>query len=412
MRIGMISQWYDPEVGSAGIPGSIARALNRLGHEVDVVTGFPNYPTGKVYDGYRIRPHQREMQGSVTVHRVPVYPSHDARPVRRIANFASFAASAAVASQRCLRHTDVALVYSTPATVGAAGLALRRLRGIPFVLLIQDMWPDTVLATGMLPKSVDRIAWAITGAFCRSVYRRASRIAVIGPSMRDTLIDRGVPEGKVSVVFNWADEMLFKGNGHQPAAAGRSSRGLELMYAGSLGEVQGLEVAVRAMAMVPRCQNVTLRLVGSGVAEKGLRRLTAELALGDRVRFEGSRPVADMPALMASADVQLLCLRDLPLFRGVVPSKFQAILASGSPVVVSAAGDVAELARISGAGVAVQPEDPRALADAIGQVAGLSHEELQDWGRRGRDYYEAELGEAVGARRLVDLLERARRTRE
>lgn len=414
MRIGMITQWYDPEVGSAGIPGSIARALTRRGHDVDVLTGFPNYPTGQIYDGYRLRLHQREERAGVTVHRVPLYPSHDARPARRITNFASFALSAAGASARCLRHVDVALVYSTPATVGLAGIALRRLRGVPYVLLIQDLWPDTLLATGMLPERVGKPAWAMTDAFCRAVYRNAAHVAVIAPTMRSTLVERGVPEDKVSVVYNWADEDLFTGGSvssstHRPV--GGTGEGLELMYAGSLGEVQGLDVVVRAMSLLSEDQRVTLRLVGAGVAEPRLRRLADDLRLGDRVRFEGARPVADMPATMASADAQLICLRDLPLFRGTIPSKFQAILASGSPLVVSAPGDVAALAERSGAGLPVPPEDPRALAGAISQLAQLTRDELAERGRRGRAFYESELSETVGVQRLEHLLDQARSRR-
>ena len=281
MRIGIISQWYDPEVGSAGIPGSIARALCRLGHDVDVLTAFPNYPTGQVYDGYRIRPHQREEQGSITVHRVPVYPSHDARAASRIANFASFAASASLAAPRCLRHTDVALVYSTPATVGAAGMALRRFRGVPFVLLHPGLVAGHACwRPGCCQKRCDRPAWALTDAFCRSVYRKAfphrgdrAHHACHAPGTRGAR-----REARASSTTG-STRPCSRAVATRPHPSAGPARGLHVMYAGSLGDVQGLDVAVRAMALVPPEQNVTLRLVGSGVAEHSLRRLAADLGL-------------------------------------------------------------------------------------------------------------------------------------
>ena len=408
MKIGLITQWYDPEVGSAGIPGSIARSLERLGHSVTVLTGFPNYPTGDVYPGYRVRPHVKERHGSIELHRVALYPSHDGRAGRRIANFASFATSASAAAPRCLRDCDVALVYSTPATVGAAGLALRRVRGIPFVLLIQDMWPDTLLASGMLPKRANRAAWAATYRFCNRVYGGAERIAVIAPSMKRTLIDRGVPAWKVEPVYNWADESLFSPQGRPEKVPGDP---FEVMYAGSIGDVQGLETAVSAMAQLDGAADVRLRFVGAGVAHARLKAQAFELGLDDVVTFEGSRPTVDMPALMASADAQLICLRDLPLFRGTVPSKFQAILASGLPMVVSAPGDVAKLTETSGAGIAVPPEDPGALAKAITALSCLPQDELEAYGAAGREFYVREQSEAVGARRLQALLHQAAQAR-
>ncbi len=410
MKIGMITQWYDPEEGSAGIPASIARSLERLGHTVTVLTGFPNYPTGKIYDGYRMCVHAHEIRDSISVHRVALYPSHDGRAARRIANFASFAGSAAMAAARCLRDCEVILVYSTPATVGAAGIVLHKLLGLPFVLFIQDMWPDTLLAAGMLPARFERPAWRATEVFCNAVYRNASKIAVIAPSMKETLVARRVPSSKVDIIFNWADETVFRpvGEGDDAAAEKHS---FELMYAGNLGDVQGLEVAVQAMSHLPVDHNVRLRLVGAGVAKRRLGDLVADMGLSGVVTFEGRKSPSRMPAIMSSADAQLICLRDLPLFRGTVPSKFQAILACGLQVIVSAPGDIADLAEQSGAGYAVPPEDPIALAETIGRLAKMSPEERRESRASGRAFYDSNLSEAVGAQRLAQLLEESRKTR-
>ena len=120
MRVGLVSQWYDPEVGAV-VPGTIARALRSHGHQVDVLTGVPNYPTGRIYPGYRLRHYQREVLGGVTVHRAPLYASHDAHPGRRAANFLTFASAASVVGLRALRHVDATLVYSAPVTAGDGG---------------------------------------------------------------------------------------------------------------------------------------------------------------------------------------------------------------------------------------------------------------------------------------------------
>lgn len=405
MKIGLITQWFEPESGSAALPSSIARSLVRRGHEVTVLTGYPNYPTGVVHPDYRLAPHMREVRDGLEIHRVFLYPSHDRRPVRRMANFASFAVASAGAAPGCLKHVDAALVYSTPATVGLAGVALSQIRGIPFVLYIQDMWPDTLLASEMLPARIEGPVSSLTSGFCRWVYSRAAEIAVIAPSMHDLLLDRGVEGKKISVVYNWADEEIFDGS--RVRKNPNQSGSFEVMYAGSLGDIQGLEVVVEAMAILPKDEKIQLRLVGSGVAEPGLRDLVVRRGLSDRVTFEGPKSISDMPDIMASADVQLLCLRDLPMFHGTVPSKFQAILACGRPVITVAPGDVGKLTEDSGAGISVKPESPEQLAAAILSLSRSPATVLDQMGERGLAFYRRELSEAVGGDRLEKLLERA-----
>lgn len=402
MRIAFVSQWYDPEVGSAAIPGAIVRALIARGHEVEVVTGLPNYPHGKLYEGYRVRPYARTVVRGVTVHRVPLYPSHDSSPIRRMFNFLSFMLSASTIGAVVARRAQVALVYSTPGTVGLVGVVLRRLLRRPFVLYIQDIWPDTLIATGMLPRRLIRPAEWILHRFCNQVYRAAAHIAVISPGMKALLVERGVTESKIDVVYNWVDEDLFR---HVEATSGRRDT-FQVMYAGNLGDVQGLDVAVRALA-VAEMQDVVLRMVGTGVAEQRLRRLAAELGVGDRVWFEGSKSIAEMSAVMASADVQLVCLKDDPLFHLTMPSKIQAILAAGQPLITCAPGDAAELTRTSGAGWAVDAGDVTALAQAFREARDLPRRARVNMGLKGRRYYEERLAASVGSGMLEMALSKA-----
>jgi glycosyltransferase involved in cell wall biosynthesis len=198
------------------------------------------------------------------------------------------------------------------------------------------------------------------------------------------------------VVYNWVDEDVFK---PMPRST-RSGNGFDLMYAGNLGDVQGLDVAVRALAELKDRPDISLRFVGGGVAQPSLQKLACELGVADRVMFEGLHPLEGMAELMATADAQLVCLKDLPLFHATMPSKTQAILACGQPVVVSAPGDVAALVEQSGAGLTAEPGNAVALAAAFRTMADLSPEARASLGSRGRDFYEAELCASVGAARL------------
>lgn len=407
MKIAFVTQWYDPEVGSAAIPGAIVRALRARGHDVEVVTGFPNYPTGQLYEGYRVKPYRREVLRGVTVHRVPLYASHDGSAVRRILNFLTFMVSASTLGAFLARRADAVLVYSTPGTVGAAGWVLRRVFRTPFVLYVQDVWPDTVTATGMMPGRLVRPSEWILHRFCNGIYRSAAHIAVISPGMKDLLVERGVPADAITVVHNWIDEDVF----HPAPRRPRRAEGLEVMYAGNFGDVQGLDTAVRALAKARASVDVTLRMIGSGVAEESLRRLAVELGVSDHVRFEGSRTLAEMAGVLADADVQLVCLKDDPLFHLTMPSKIQAILASGRPLITSAPGDAARLTDESGAGWSAPAGDVDALSDLFVRASALTQAELDVLGAAGRRFYETRLGASVGASELEQALLGAAGTR-
>ena len=408
MRIAMISQWYDPERGSAIMSGTIARALRDRGHQVQVVTGFPNYPDGRVYPGYRIRPYQREKLQGVTVHRAPLYVSHDANPRRRAANYLSFATGASAIAVTRLGKVDATLVHSTPATVAIPAMALRVLRRTPYVVHIQDLWPETVTASGLMTDGNHRRAEVLLHRFCDSVYRHAASIAVTSPGMADLITARGVEPRKISVIPNWADERHFRPT--TPSAEIVNDLGpfrpFTVMYAGAMGEVQALEVLIDAAVILRDHRDIGFLLIGGGVAETSLKAQVAAAGL-DNVRFIGHQPVERMAEVLALGDVQIISLKDLPIFRNTLPSKIQATLAAGRPIVGSLAGDAANLIRDSAAGLTATPGSAPELAEAIVKAAAMPAEERRAWGDQGRDYYVDHLSQESGAQALTDLLQSA-----
>lgn len=407
MRIGILSQWYDPEPASAAVPGVLARGLRARGHKVRVLTGFPNYPTGKLADGYRLRSHLVEHRDGIEVHRVALYPSHDENAWRRAANYTSFAATATGYAFRLLRDVDVLWVHYTPATVSFPALVLRVIGGVPFIVHIQDLWPETVLDSGFIKSSrAQAVLERGIHAWCDRTYRLASSIAVISPGMKRVLADRSVSEGKIHVVPNWADEDLFVPRPYDFALArelGFVGR-FTLMYAGSLGKPQALEAAVRAAALLDDVPSFQLVFVGSGTEESRLRSLADDLDLGDRVKFFRPRPVAEMPALLRAADAQLISLRDRDLSAITTPSKVQAALAAGRPIVAAVRGDAAELVESAGAGLSCAPESPEALAAVIRKLAELPASDREALGRSGQRYYRSHLAVDRAVDRLVRLL--------
>ena len=395
MRIGFITQWFPPELGSL-IPESIAVGLAERGHEVHVLTAFPNYPTGTLYPGWRQRPYQRHLHPSgVTVHRTPVYATHDSNPIRRAANYLSHAATATIGTSRIPRR-DVWLVYSSPATSALPAQLAFPGRRAPVCLLIQDLWPDSVTGSGMVRGRAGQVVERVLNAYLRLSYRHAARIGVTSPGIADILVARGVPQHKIAWTPNWLDHPPSSGDADGGPVL-RSARPT-FLYAGNLGAMQGLQELVRAFALVPEADLV---LMGHGVERESLVRQAqhhATVTVLPPVPHE----VADR--YLAAADVLVVSLRDSPLLRATMPSKVQAYLRAGKPILAHASGDVATIVARHGIGASCTPGDVTQTIGAIRRLTSTTHEELAAMGDAARDAFESSFSMRIGVSRLEALL--------
>ena len=405
MKILLLSQFFSPEPNFKGLP--FARELTRRGHEVEVLTGFPNYPGGKLYSGYRVRPWRREVVEGITVNRVALYPSHDKSSVRRVVNYASFAVSAAALGPFLVKKPDVIYVYHPPATIGLPAMTLRALRGCPTVYDIQDLWPDTVTSSGMMQGG--RL-FSILDRWCRLVYSRMDRIVVLSPGFRKAMIDRGVPAEKIDVIYNWTDETVLpfrpldENQSRQISMHGR----FNIVFAGTMGLLQKLDVVLEAARIcaesVPDAQFV---FVGGGVDKRRLEQRAKELQLKNTL-FLPRRPIETIGGILAAADVLLVHLQDDPLFRITIPSKIQAYMAAGRPILVAVPGDAADLVEQAGAGVACPPENPAALADAVLRIRAMTPSQRETLGVKGKAFYDRQLSLSVGAEKFERVFQAAR----
>lgn len=397
MRILILTQWFDPEPTFKGL--AFARELVRLGHQVEVLTGFPNYPGGKLYSGYMVRLLQRESVDGISVLRVPLYPSHDGSALKRIANYASFALSAAFMGSLLVKPADVMYVYHPPATVGFAAAVISLIRRIPFVYDIQDLWPDTLVATGMLNHTA---ILKLVDKGCSLIYRLASKIVVLSPGFKVMLVKRGVPAKKIEVIYNWCDEENIQ---RQYTADGLEKRlgfagRFNIVFAGTMGKAQALDAVLDAAQLVGNSQpEVQFVFIGGGIEVDRLIKKTDEMGLSN-VRFLPRIPMQEIGSVLACADVLLVHLSDDPLFKITVPSKTQAYMAAGRPILMAVGGDAACLVEKSTSGLTCIPENAQSIAAAIEKFCDMSRQELDDMGARGRIFYDTELSLAVGANKF------------
>ncbi|ENY74785.1 glycosyltransferase [Pseudomonas putida TRO1] len=396
-RVLLLTQWFDPEPTFKGLV--FARELVAQGFEVEVVTGFPNYPGGKLYAGFKVKLIQREMIDGVSVTRVPLYPSHGQSGIGRVLNYASFAATSLLYGLFGARKPDVIYAYHPPLTVGMSAALIRLFRRVPVVYDIQDMWPDTLKATGMF--SNDK-ALRLVSQVCDWVYRRVDQIVVLSPGFKRLLIERNVPAAKIDVIYNWCaeDMVCATETGRPPKFPGNDS--FRVLFAGNMGKAQALDTVIEAAAILKqRASNVSLVFLGGGVEVSRLQAVARERML-DNVIFLPGVPMAEVGTYLASADALLVHLKKDPLFTITIPSKTQAYMAAGRPVIMAVEGDAAQLVREADCGVTAEPQNPGSLADACIALSMLTEEQRTQMGQRGAEFYRQKLSLKVGVQRFAE----------
>lgn len=390
-RVILLTQWFDPEPTFKGL--LFARELQARGYIVEVVTGFPNYPGGSLYPGYRLRWIQREVTDGISITRLPLYPSHDKRALPRIANYLSFCLSAFLYLTFFARRADVLYAYHPPLTVGLAAAMAKLFRRTPSVLDVQDMWPDTLSATGMLNAS---LPLRIVGVICRWVYERMTHIVVLSPGFKRLLISRGVPAEKVTMIYNWADETAILAAGQNRPVLMPDNGRFRLLFAGNMGLAQNLGVVLDAAKIATAANDtVDFCFLGGGLETERIRQRAMDEQLSC-VHFFPKVSMAEVGSYLSAADCLLVNLRPDPLFEITIPSKTQAYMSAGRPIIIAVAGDAAALVEAANAGIAVAPGDANALADAVLKMAALDTQTRTEMAKSARSYYHNHLSLRCG----------------
>jgi len=405
-RIILLMQFYDPEPVYKG--QAFAEAVAEAGYDVEVVTGFPNYPGGRIYDGFRIRPLRRTSQNGISITRLALFPSQGKSRTGRALNYLSFLLSAFLYLTLAARRANLVYAYHPPLTVGLAATGASLFRRTPFVVDIHDLWPDTLPATGMVANPA--ILWTINLA-CNWMYARAGHIILHSHGMCQRLHERGVPSRKMTTITGWTQEAAHLDGPGPPPRSMQDLPGLKILFAGNIGPAQNLEAVIGAAHLLEQQGSgevATFCILGSGVALTGLKDRTRALGLRNVVFLPRVAP-SDVGAYLTAAEVLLVHLRDDPLFAITIPSKLQAYMLAGKPILLGVRGDAARLVADAGCGLTVTPGQPAAIAAATRTFAGMTTGERAALGGRARAYYWRELSMCRGMRRFLDIFEQTRR---
>ncbi len=392
MRILFLSQWFQPEPNFKGLP--FAKALTERGHHVEVLTGFPNYPGGKIYPGYRVRLCQREIMDGIRVNRVALYPSHDKSALRRAINYLSFAFSAFFVGPWVIGRPDTIYVCNL-VTLAPVAFLIRFFFRSKVVIDVLDIWPESIASSTMLN---NKIALFVLDNICKWVYRKADKLIAPSPGIKRALINKGVSPEKIEVIYHWCDESKIQKN----APTSDLVKNLEfsgkfvVLFAGTMGIVQGLDTLLDCAKICrEKLPKVKIVFIGGGIDRARLEQRKNEMGL-DNVVFLPPRPLESMGEIFAIADALIVHLKDEPLFRITVPSKTQAYLYVGKPIIMAIKGDAEDLVREARAGIVCESENPKQMAESIETLYSMSSEDRDRMGMSGLEYYKKNLSFASG----------------
>jgi glycosyltransferase involved in cell wall biosynthesis len=364
------------------------REIVRLGHEVEVVTALPNYPTGKIRPDYRGRYYVRELWEGVPVHRVWLYAA-TGTGLRRLLNYATFTAGSIFGLLRA-QKPDYVFIESPPLFLSVPAFLAASCWRVPMIFNVADLWPDSVRELGLLG---DGIVFRFAVWLENWSYRKSAYVNVVTDYIREVLTgEKGVPDSKILFLPNGVDINLFKPGA--PDQALSSELGLSgkkvILYAGTLGVANGLQVALDAMKLIQNdIPNVQLVFIGGGSEYAKLEASASGLGLKNVTFFTPQSPEY-VARLYSVAYAGFTSLRNLPFAEGTRPSKVYPIMASGKAVIYSGSGEGANLVEEAKAGLVVTPEDPEALADAIKTLVGRP-DLAEQLGKSGRQYVEQHL---------------------
>ncbi len=386
MRILILTQYFPPESGAAQVRlKEVAKGLLRNGHQVTVVTAFPNHPSGVIPPNYRGHWRMKDEVDGIPVWRTWIYPVQRGRFWKRLLNYFSFVFSSFWGLSKAGKQ-DILFFESPPLFLGITALVYGWVTRTRIIMNISDLWPESAVALGLVNSR-----WMIRGAEWLEtlLYRKAWKISTQTEGIRDSLVQRGVPKKKVTFLPNGVNLELFAPRERDQEMAQTlkfRDEDFVLIYAGTMGYAQGLESVIRAAELLKDKTDIRFLFVGDGTEKPMLEELVKKKGLAN-VTFVDFQPVQEMPRYFSLSSASIVPLKKNKLFEGARPSKMFPALGSAVPVIYSGEGEAAELVLSSGGGVVVAPENSEQLVQAILELK--KNPNRREMGRKGRQFVEA-----------------------
>lgn len=400
MKVLIVSQYFWPENFRIN---DLAAKLVQNGHEITVLTGVPNYPSGIVDREYKRWKNRKQNFEGIEILRVPLFARRQSKGYQLILNYVSFVISACLLGPILLRkkHFDMVFVPSySPATVSIPGLLLKWVKRAPMIIWMQDLWPQSLSATGAIKSPT---ALAVVGSMMAWIYRRSDLIMVQSRAFYPSILELKASKQKLRYLPNWAEQEYrpVKVSPNLRDQIGFPTNGFNIVFAGNLGAAQSLGTILEA-ADLSRQHPINWIIIGSGRNSAMMCEQANRTNLSECVHFLGRKQLHEMPAYFALADALLVTLRPDPILNTTIPGKIQSYLACGRPILGALDGEGATIILESQSGYSVPAGDAEALSEAAIRMSVLTESERQTLGQNALQYYQ----EWFDGNKLVKVLEK------
>lgn len=401
MKLLLITQYFWPENFRVNdmVEGFVA-----AGHEVTVLTGFPNYPAGKIFPGYKKwKLFQRETYKGAKVVRVWLHPDHSLSIVQRLLNYGSFALTATVLGPFLtgLGFDRILVFQPGPFSAGFPAIVYKLLMRSPALIWVQDIWPDGLRDSGVVKNErlLRIVEWC-----ARTVYAFFDTVMISSPGFKDPLVRMNVKPERICFLPQWSEDVY---QSVMPDETLRAEEGMggrfNILFAGNVGVIQNLEMVLDVADQLREYPDIHFVIVGDGIRLDALKEEARRRRL-DNISFKGRKPLEAMPGWFALADVLLVQLKKSPIFDMTIPGKLQSYLACGKPVIAALDGTGAQVVREAGAGMVCEPDSPQSLKKAVLFLYNLPPEERIKMGLAGKAYYDRHFTRPVIMGRLFNEL--------
>lgn len=382
MRLLFITQYFYPETFRGN---DVVFYLAERGFKVTVLTAIPNYPHGKYYIGYGLFRRSYETTNGIKIIRVPVIPRGRSGKIGLALNYSSYMFFGAIYSffLSLFNKYDVILAQQlSPATSVLPGLIVKRLKSIPLLIWVLDLWPESIQSVG---GTNNKVILNILNCFMKHVYMRSERILISSKGFASSINSKGPFGNKIIYFPNWAESI---NTANDKSSIPALPSGFRIVYAGNIGEAQDFEAVMQAVSLVRHEFNIKFIFIGEGRKYNWLRRFVVSSKLTETVTILGRYPQVSMPAFFKQADVMLLSLKDDIVLNKTAPAKLQAYMSCGKPVLGMLNGDGSDIIIDADCGLVAPAGDFTQLAANVLRMKNMPAQELSRMGHSGLLYSE------------------------
>lgn len=379
MKILVVSQYFWPEEFRIN---DICEGFIQQGHEVEVLTGIPNYPQGKFFNGYSLfKMGVREYKG-VKIRRVPLIPRGKDNLIMLGLNYISYTITASIASLGLLfnRYDRVFVFQLSPITLAIPGIIVSKIKKIPSFIYVQDLWPESLFT---IKEVNNKGIKNILNKICSRIYKSFDKLLITSKSFEDKLIEKGIDRAKIEYFPQWAEDFYSNTKVEQK----KRNNNFVVTFAGNIGKAQSVNTIIEAANLAKDNKNIIWNILGDGSDFNYIKELVHKYSIQDTVKLLGRKPSSEMPKYFSESDALIVTLRNDEVLRATLPAKVQSYMASGKPILAAISGEGNRIIKDSNCGLVGEAEDHIKLYENVIKLFNMSEEERNILGNNGKEYF-------------------------